>query len=428
MIESPTPDARRKPGRVQLTDRFIAGLKAPAAGRVDIADDQVRGLRIRVTTHGIKSWSVLVRQGRRVRRFHMGKYPEITLARAREEALELLPKARKGYDPIADRRRQTALREAQGVETFADLLSAYERLRVPELKRTRSWPATRRVIERVLKNVLRVPIQDVERSMVRNALDEKKAKAPVAARVAWEGLSPVLKWAEAREYLPEGFHRGLALAAPANARARRDRVLTDEEIRAVWPQLEEERYPKGRIYQLMLLTGQRLSEVAGMRWRELDLEAATWTIPAERSKSARSHTVPLSAAAVALLELAKRETRRKRELVFCTAGGKQLGNWHRTHSRILANSKTSGWTKHDLRRTVATRLAGLGVAPHVIEHVLGHADPLERSGLSRVASVYQHYTYEPEKRAALDMWATTLVDIIADESNVVPLVRPNAAA
>lgn len=439
----------RARSRVHLTDRKIASIK-PIPGRIiDLADDHVRGLHLRVHPTGAKSWSVMLRHcppgavTKKLRRFTLGRGSDLTLAEARSAAQALLPQLRAGYDPIKQRRvRQAALLE-RGIATFSDLIDAYERIQLPQKKRTRSWRQSRKVIERVFKNALAVPIDQLDRSHLQIGLDLKAQTAPVYARAAWEAVSPVLRWAEKREYLPLGIRDRVA-PPERSVRNRRDRVLTDEELRAVWNVLDAEGYPFGHIYKLLILTGQRRGEVAEMTWHEVNFDTATWTIPKERTKQARDQVVPLTPPAIAILREAENFQRRRNPLIFSTstvrseaenpreatilkAGGKPLGNWDRVHKRVLKVSETKDWTKHDLRRVVATHLGRLGIAPHVIEHVLGHADPLANTGLSAVAGVYMRYDYAAEKREALEKWAVSLADILTDRSNVVPLVARGAA-
>lgn len=439
---SRAPTRRKQRERINLTDRKIASLKPRPGKIIDLADSYVHGLHLRIRPSGNKSWSVVLRQSGRFRRFSLGHYPGMGLTEARNEAQTLLPGLRKGDDPIRDRKAQQSVQAANGVVTFADLIAAYDRIAIPQKKRTRSWPESRRTIERVFADALPVPVAQFGKANLQIGLDRTAVTAPVSARAAWEAVSPVLRWAEKRELLPIGLRDRVA-PPERSVRNKRDNVLSDDELRAAWAVLDKERYPFGLVYKLLLLTGQRRGEVAGMTWNEIDFDSATWTIPRERMKQARDHVVPLSADAIAILRDAERIQGRKRALVFATSpvrskatrpkdavilkeGGQPLSNWDRVHKRILRDSETTGWTKHDLRRVVATHMGRLGIAPHVIEHVLGHADPLASAGLSSVAGVYMRYDYGKEKREALEKWAASLRDILAAKSNVVPLVPRRA--
>jgi integrase len=243
------------------------------------------------------------------------------------------------------------------------------------------------------------PIAEISRAHVaaqlRSLADDR---GPVAATHARAALSAMFNWA---------IGEGLADVNPVSGTNRapaiaRDRVLTDEELRAVWASCGDDDY--GRIVRLLLLSGQRRDEVGGMRWVELDLARGLWTIPAARTKNSREHIVPLSAAALALLPP------ERREFVFGDgprrSGDPQRGfsGWSKAKAALDARigDAVEPWRLHDLRRTAATGMAErLGVLPHIIEAVLNHASGY-RSG---VAGVYNRATYSAEVRRALDLWA-----------------------
>jgi integrase len=175
-----------------------------------------------------------------------------------------------------------------------------------------------------------------------------------------------------------------------NKEVSRDRVLTDDELRTVWRAVETD--PHAAIVQLLILTGQRRSEVAGMMWSEIDLDAALWTLPRERVKNARRHEVPLSKQAVAIL---RRVPRIDDYSVFALKP--PHGVLQRTKERVGVDS----WTLHDLRRTAASGMARLGASLAVIEKVLNHVS----GSFAGIVGVYQRHEFAEEKRAALQMWA-----------------------
>ena len=224
--------------------------------------------------------------------------------------------------------------------------------------------------------------------------------------------------------------------------ARRERVLSDDEIRLVWQAFELIGWPFGPIGKLLLLTSARRDEVASMEWRELDMEACTWTLPAARTKNKRQHEIPLSDAAVEIVKALPR-VEGKAGLVFSTTGKTAVSGFSRAKSAIdatilealqeLAEAAGSAgeevkppprWTFHDLRRTVATNLQALGVRLEVTEAVLNHVSG-SRAG---IVGVYQRHEYATEKRQALDAWARRLDEIVngAPKSNVVNLAKARA--
>lgn len=191
----------------------------------------------------------------------------------------------------------------------------------------------------------------------------------------------------------------------------RDRVLSDEEIARVWEAAMAMGHPVGPAVQMLLLTGQRRDEVSHMRWSDLD--ADTWTIPAERNKSGRLHVVPLSPFALSILRSAPRSD----GFVFWgRSPGTAINGWSRAKERLDELSGVTDWRLHDLRRTAATGMARLGFDPHVVERVLNHAT----SNAGPLAKVYQRYAYENEKRAALEAWSDELARLVQ-----LPLARPS---
>jgi integrase len=241
-------------------------------------------------------------------------------------------------------------------------------------------------------------IQNLERRHVAAELGRIAASSgPYGANRSRAALSAVFAWA---------IGEGLADANPvvgtnkATDEIARDRVLSDNEIGLVWRHAGAGQY--GAIVRLLLLTGQRREEVAAMHWSELDLGQAVWSLPKERTKNGRPHDVPLSHPAIEILQRQAKQP--GRGLVFGEGSGPFSG-WSKAKAsldkRLHAAGMVSPWRLHDLRRTVATRLADLGVQPHVAEAILNHLS----GSKSGVAGVYNRATYAAEKRAVLTLWA-----------------------
>ena len=208
--------------------------------------------------------------------------------------------------------------------------------------------------------------------------------------------------------LPEGN-----VAAYTNKREEksRDRVLSDGELKTIWKACADDDY--GAVLKLLILTGQRASEIAELRWDEVHDEQIV--LPAERTKNGRSHIIPLSEAAAAIIAKFPQGDRRH---VF---GRDDTGfqGWAKAKERIDALIALPHWTVHDLRRTAATRMAELGVQPHIIEAVLNHVSG-HKSG---VAGIYNRATYDREKRQALDLWAEHLLAVVDGRKAVVVPMR-----
>jgi integrase len=214
-----------------------------------------------------------------------------------------------------------------------------------------------------------------------------------------------------------------ALKAPAVEKSR-DRVLTDDELRRVWNaagQIGDPIY--GAVVRVLILTGQRRGEVAGMEQAELDLEGRLWSLPKERTKNARAHDVPLSPQAIIVINKIPRTSER---FVFSFNGEAPInsGSFGKPKERLNALCGFSDWTLHDIRRSVASGMAKLGISLPVIEKVLNHAS----GSFAGIVGIYQRHDFADEKRRALDAWGGFVADLVSDQprENVVRLSAAHA--
>ena len=187
----------------------------------------------------------------------------------------------------------------------------------------------------------------------------------------------------------------------------RDRVLTDDELAAVWQAATEQGGHFASVVKLLILTGQRRNEVAGMEWKELDLRAKIWKLPRGRVKNDSGHEVPLSAPALAVIDSVPRVS--GRQLLFTTTGSTPISGFSKVKQQIDEASGVEDWTLHDLRRTAASGMARLGVSLPVIEKILNHSSGSFRG----VVGVYQRHSFADEKRAALDLWGAHVARLVA---------------
>jgi integrase len=407
---------------VRLTETAIrrAIREASTTGRRDLSDVVAPGLRLRLTPTGRASWVLACRDGHgRMRRFPVGAWPTIGIGEARDKARALRVRVREeGADPIAERRRLRAMgRDAQeGIGTLAALLNVYGGPSAPVAasasgvinggrrvigpgKELRSWRSEQRPkIERVFGADLRRPLASLTAGDLQMAADAYPAASSGSAAVRY--LRPVLKWAAKRGYVA----RDLALIEPPATVKRRTRILSREELARILPVLSgPNASAQRRALAFMLMTLCRRDEAASARWRDVDLEVAEWRIP--ETKSGEPHRVPLPRQAVALLR--SMDPGPRDALIFASRRGAKLSNWDRETKRIMAETGTAGWTRHDLRRTGATQLGELGFEPHVIEAALNHA-----AIHSRLASTYNRARYQPAVREALQRLADWL-DMLA---------------
>jgi integrase len=362
----------------------------PAEERREIADGLLRGLYFIVQPSGAKSWAVRYRHGGRTRKYTVGPYPLIDLKAAREAGAKALRAAAEGRDP-AHEKKPTADSVESAVNQFIER----------HVKRNYR-PGPLKEAERLLR--LHVvdrwrgrKISEISRADVRNMLDRMVDHAPIAANRVHSIVRKLFNWCLEQEIIAVSPCLGLRPPAPETSR---DRVLSDHELGLVWQAAQRLGVPFGSIVQLLILTGQRRGEVAQMQWAELDIDKRLWTLPRERTKNDRRHEVPLSPQAIAVL---KGLPRISDQFVFSLNGTKPVNGFGKNSDRLkaLVPSDVPAWVIHDLRRTVASGLARLGIGLSVIEKVLNHVS----GSFAGIVGVYQRHEFAEEKRAALDSWA-----------------------
>jgi integrase len=362
--------------KLQLTDRFCAHAKSQEV-QTDYFDATVPGLALRVSSKGTKSWSLLMGVPRK--RITLGRYPSVSLAAARTLALET--------------------KEGRTAGSVAALAESYLR----HIQPLRSAPQIERRLRRdILPVIGHVPLRELHRRDITRVIDSK-ADAPIAGRRAFEDVRSMLRWAVARgdlDHSPIDGMRGPPISRP------RTRTLSDAEIRQLWNSLSSQS-GHGRVLKLCLVTGQRLGEVCGLRPSELDLEKKVWNIPASRTKNGHPHSVPLTDLALRLID---GQSSAAHQIPMDGPDNwptrTQVSTWVLDHQFGLSH-----FTAHDLRRTVLTKMAELGVAPIVLGHVANHRTTT-KAGMT--LSVYVHHAYEKEKRDALDLWADRLSQLVAN--------------
>ena len=322
----------------------------------------------------------------------------INLSNARRAAQEQLAKTALGEDPTRERREA----RARAAITLGGLMATYIADKQKKGRRETTISNMRHHLNVHWEPLHEKPLDALDRAEIaRRHRQLVEECGPHAADRARSILSTFFVWAM-REGLVEA--NPVANTNTATSPTRRERVLEDDELAALWRACRGDDF--GRIVRLLILTGQRRSEVAGMRWDEIDLAGAMWTIPSERMKNGRPHEVPLSAPALEVIDTLSK--RHGRDLVFGDGEGAFSG-FSKAKAALGRRAGTAArpWTLHDLRRTVSTRMNSLGVMPIVVEAVLSHVSG-SRSG---VAGTYNRSHYRPEKRDALDRWAAELARI-----------------
>lgn len=407
-----------------FTEEGVARMAAPREGRREIGDAIQRGLVLRIGETGVKSWSVIYKvpgergvspTGRLLKgtqkRITIGQFPTLGVAAAREEAGRIIRQALEGKDPRPERRDANLLHHTNSVEAVSKRMIELAK------KQIESWPKIEQTLkEYVWPSLGSRPIADVAQADIHKLLDDLIAQdRHGTAREVRKMMSRLLNYAAEKSLIP---------ASPMAGMKRRDlalqvseRALTDEELRAVWAATEEMAYPFGRVFQLLILTGQRKSDWGDAKRFELDAAERWLSIPMERFKSRRGHVVPLvgpawdiAAALPTWVNDDDEDATPDGELfLFSTTAGKRpVSGWSKAKARLdeLAlkhlrkarkdqEATLAPFVVHDFRRTCETRLARLGFNQEVRDAVLGHAKP----GLQRT---YNKHDYLDEKRAALE--------------------------
>ena len=397
--------------RLQLTENAIKREHAKLApgARAELADTHLPGLRLRLKAGDVQraAWVLGMRDpsGKAIR-VPLGRYPDMGIKEARELARKQRVAVKAGADPIGQARaKRAAARDAlAGIGTLDALVSAYERQRGSKL---RSWAEQRRRVASVFAKAMDKPVTSLTRLGLQAIADAHPGQQSAAAAVRY--LRPILRWAGTRGLASSD----LAATQPPAVVQRRDRVLSDAELGRLLPVLSTDAGGYGRLCRFILLTLARREEAAGMRWRDVDLRAGTWTISSDRAKNAREHVVPLPRQARDLL--VEIGTGEPGALVFATCGGRAFANHDRATKALSAAAGVHGWTRHDLRRTGATTLGKLGEPPHVIEAALNHA-----AIGGQLAALYNRARYRAEVAAALQRLADMLDALEAGTSRVVP--------
>jgi integrase len=217
--------------------------------------------------------------------------------------------------------------------------------------------------------------------------------SPIMANRVLATIRKFFNWCIGRGILESSPCTGIT--APAREQARH-RVLSDEELALVLNAARQIGFPFGSIVQVLALTGQRRDEVGRMTWEHLDLRRQVWVIPAEHAKNGKPHLVHLSHPVAGLLETVPHAG----ELVFSGDGSRMFQGYSKAKARLDRLSGVSDWTLHDLRRTVVSGMARLGVAPHVADKILNH----QSGTISGVAAVYQRHEFHKERQDALQLW------------------------
>jgi integrase len=414
--------------KIKLTQPAVDKLKAPASGRVEFWDSQLPGFGLRISDRGRKTWIAMYRVNGKLVRETIGTaaiIPNVGDARAR--ARESLQKAQSGINPVEARRTSTAqaAQEAKvkAAETFAAGADRYLKEYVEKNTRPATVKETRRIIERDVKpRWATTPIRDIARQDVNALLDEIADRgALVQANRTPARLKTLFSWALDEDLIDNDPTARVRRRIKESAR---DRALSDNEIRFFWAGCDKLDWPFGPMFKLLLLTAQRRDEVGGMEWTEIEpRDRRMWAIPREKAKNDRAHEVHLSELTIEIIHELPRMSRPRTDgagsgpspYLFTTNGERPVSGFSKAKERLdrhmmerlraeteeagkdPAKAEIDGWILHDLRRTAATGMAWLNIAPHVVDRILNHVSgtigvwqpsttvmPISRNGRQRL--------------------------------------------
>ena len=412
----------------KLTQRTVESVSCPP-GKKDILlfDGELRGFGLRVTAAGGKSFLAQYSMPAGKRRVALGAFGALTVEEARRRAKTVLGAAADGRDPFAERRAaaETARQaEAEAAYSFAAMIEAWAKAREGDRR-----PSYLREAVLCLKRNLPA-WQDRAASGITlgeavRAIDAVKAtKGTVAANRTLAYARAAYGWAAKRQHVAVNPLKGIERAGRETAR---ERVLSADDLGAIWRGCEALSPTLAGYVRVLLLTMQRRDEVARMRWTELDNPAdpTVWTLPAERAKNGKAHIVHLSDPARVIIRSMPRIA--GNPYVFAGKLGKPVAAFGYAKNEIIAAMAKAGeaiadWRFHDFRRAGVTALAGMGFPPHVCDRLLNHIT----GAIQGVAAVYQRAEFLAERRAALDAWAAHVLRAAEgrpDVDNVVSLSR-----
>ena len=393
--------------RQVLTQRGVEAAK-PQAKRYARPDGTVPGLRLIVHPGGAKVFSLATRVNGRPINVKIGDVPTLTLAEARKLARDKLREIAAGNDP---RQIEREAKRAEA-ETVAAVTERFIERHVRVNNRT-AGEIERKLRAEVLPRWGSRPLASITRRDVIALLDAIADRgARIQANRTLSTIRKLFSWAIDRDLIE---HSPAERIKRPSAEIKRDRTLSDSELVLVWRAAGQLAYPFGPFYRVLILTGQRREEVGGMRWSEIAPDAPIWTLPRARTKNNVAHTVPLSPAVQGILAGLPRID--DCHFVFTSNGRTSIGGYSKAKRALdVAMARPiDPWVVHDIRRTMATSMARLGVTLPVVEKILNHTG----GSFGGVQGIYQRHDFAAEKARALDLWAEHVLGLDGVDNVVV---------
>jgi integrase len=373
-----------------LTELAVRKAK-PVDKRYDLFDASVRGLGLRVATSGTKSWFIMRRIKGRMLRSTFGRYPDLTLANARLKAPYVLADM---ADGLTEGQRRTDL--------FSVVLDEW--LKKDQAKNKSVHQVKVAMYRHALPAFGPMPVASITKRDVNKLIDKiVENGSPVAANRVLAFTKRFFSWCKERDILEHSPAE--TIKSPAKETIR-DRVLTLDEMKAIWAACDQMGYPWGPIFQLLLLTGARLREVSQASWSEISIADSTLNLPANRTKNKRPHQIQLSHQAQSLIQVLPRVE--GQTLLFTTNGKTAVSGFSKVKKRLDIISGVADWRFHDLRRSFATHSTErLGISPVIADKILNHVTGQVRG----VAAIYQHGEYLEERQVALQKWGNFIENL-----------------
>ena len=379
---------------VNFTDAWLRKLKPPVE-REDFRDRGTRGLQLRSSPSGVKTFSFVFRLGSKMGRATLGRHPDVDLKFARTKADEFRKLVSQGIDPRSEKRTKRRLQEMTVELMVHEFIQTYAK------PKNSSWKQAESNLRLYLSNFYGTqPISEVTRADIHQVLDDLIARdKQTAANRALAHIRKFFGWLVERGYLN---HSPADHIKPRHKERERDRVLNDTEIKAIWNAAEAMSGPYSAWLKLLLLCGQRRVETASMRRSQII--DGSWHLSATDTKNKQPHIIPLPNQAQRLIDqLIEKEGN------FLIKSGRNgdrpVNGFSKAKLQMDRLSGVENWKFHDLRRTVATNLTKLGIDRLILQKIINHS---ERG----VTQIYDRYSYMDEKREALQKWADRLDDIV----------------
>jgi len=391
----------------------------PKEKRYELPDAVLPCFYLVVQPSGHKSFALRYRAAGKPRKLTIGAFPKISLEAARKLAREAAVAIARGEDP--GEKKKAARRPGGVPQTIEELASLFMERYAKKNTREVTWRETQRILNRdVLSKWQGRRIDSIHRRDVIALLDGIASGHSVAANRTLAALRRMFAWACERDLLEASPCFGIKAPSPE---VSRDRVLSDGELRLVLRAASALEPPFGPFTKMLALTLQRRSEVAGMRWSEINWAEGLWKLPANRVKNASEHIVPLPGAAMDILETMQETKFAGSDLVFTGTGRSPVSGFSKVKRQLddLIEAENgepiAPWRFHDLRRTGASKMPRLGITLPVVEKILNHTS----GSFAGVVGVYQRHDFADEKRAALEAWSCFLARLVSDADNVTEL-------